>query len=144
VDAGTIRVELRKGRLVVQMASNILFDSGKTELRPEGMEALKSLVPALQSVGKRDFMVAGHTDNVPIKTQRFKSNWDLSTARAVTVVDYLVTQGYPASQIGAAGYAEHDPVADNASEEGRASNRRIEIILMPNMGELPGLKEMLK
>lgn len=144
IDAGTIQVVVRDGRLTLKLANAILFDSGRVELKPEGEAAIAQLVPALQSVGDREFLVAGHTDNVPIKTARFKSNWELSTARAVTVVKYMVSQGYPAANVGAAGYGENDPVESNDTEEGKASNRRIEIILMPKLGELPGLKEMLK
>jgi len=143
VDAGTIQVGFRKGRMVVQLSNAILFDSGKSQLRPAGQEAISSLAPALSSV-KRDFVVGGHTDNIPIKTARYPSNWELSTARAVSVVKGLIEAGYQPSQIAAAGYAEHDPVASNETEEGREQNRRIEIILMPNLGEIPGMKEMLK
>ncbi len=143
VDAGTIQVAFRKGRMVVQLSNAILFDSGKSKLRPEGQTAVSSLAPALGSV-QRDFVVGGHTDNIPIKTARYPSNWELSTARAVSVVKGLIEAGYPASKIGAAGYAENDPVADNTTEDGREQNRRIEIILMPNLGEIPGMKEMLK
>lgn len=143
VDAGTIQVEFRKGRLVVKLASSILFDSGKTELKPEGQTALSQLATALKSLNDREFLVAGHTDNVPIKTARFKNNWDLSTARAVEVVQFLITQGMTSSNIGAAGYGENDPVADNKDEAGKAQNRRIEVILMPLLGDIPELKEML-
>lgn len=143
VDAGTIKVNFRKGRMVVQLSNAILFDSGKSRLREEGIAAIASLAPALQSVD-RDFLVAGHTDNVPIKTARFPSNWELSTARAVSVVKALVDNGYPAIHVGAAGYGENDPVGDNSSDEGREQNRRIEIILMPNLGEIPGMKKMLQ
>lgn len=143
VDAGTIKVEFRKGRLVVKLASSILFDSGKTELKPEGQTALSQLAVALKSLNDREFLVAGHTDNVPIKTARFKNNWDLSTARAVEVVQFLITQGMTSSNIGAAGYGENDPVADNKDEAGKAQNRRIEVILMPLLGDIPELKEML-
>ena len=143
VDAGTIQVEFRKGRLVVKLASSILFDSGKTELKGEGQTALANLATALKSLSDREFVVAGHTDNVPIKTAKFKNNWDLSTARAVEVVQYLITQGMPAKNIGAAGYGENDPVGDNATEEGKAQNRRIEVILMPLLGDIPELREML-
>jgi chemotaxis protein MotB len=143
VDAGTIKVEFRKGRLVVQLASSILFDSGKTELKTEGQTALTNLATALKSLNDREFLVAGHTDNVPIKTARFKTNWDLSTARAVEVVPYLITQGMQAKNIGAAGYGENDPVGDNATEVGKAQNRRIEVILMPLLGDIPELREML-
>ena len=143
VDAGTIQVEFRKGRLVVKLASSILFDSGKTELKPEGQTALSQLAAALKSLNDREFLVAGHTDNVPIKTAKFKNNWDLSTARAVEVVQFLITQGMTSSNIGAAGYGENDPVADNKDEAGKAQNRRIEVILMPLLGDIPELKEML-
>jgi chemotaxis protein MotB len=143
VDAGTIEVVFRKGRMTVKLSNAILFDSGQAKLRPQGEEAVGQLVPALKSVGQREFLVAGHTDNVPIKTARYRSNWELSTARAVSMVDAMVSQGYPPTGIGAAGFAEFDPIADNTTEDGREQNRRIEIILMPNLGEIPGMKEML-
>jgi chemotaxis protein MotB len=143
VDAGTIQVEFRKGRLVVKLASSILFDSGKTELKPEGQTALANLATALKSLNDREFLVAGHTDNVPIKTARFKNNWDLSTARAVEVVQYLISQGMTSKNIGAAGYGEFDPITDNKTEEDKAKNRRIEVILMPLLGDIPGMQEML-
>jgi len=143
VDAGTIKVEFRKGRLVVKMASEILFASGKTELKEEAYATLTTLSGALSQVKDRDFLVAGHTDNVPIKTARFKSNWELSTARAVSVVKYLIEQGFPTDHVGAAGFGEFDPIGDNTTDEGKQNNRRIEIILMPKLGNIPGLKEML-
>lgn len=143
VDAGTIQVEFRKGMLVVKLASAILFDSGKIELKAEGQTALAELAVALKSVGDREFLVAGHTDNVPIKTARFKSNWELSTARAIEVVRYMVEQGMDPVHIAPAGFGEFDPVSDNSTEEGRAQNRRIEIVLMPKLGDIPGMKEML-
>lgn len=143
VDAGTIQVEFRKGRLVVKLASSILFDSGKTELKPEGQTALTSLANALKSLNDREFLVAGHTDNVPIKTAKFKNNWDLSTARAVEVVQYLISQGMTPKNIGAAGFGEFDPITDNGSEDAKAKNRRIEVILMPLLGDIPGMQEML-
>ena len=144
VDAGTIEVIFRKGRLVVKLSDSILFDSGKTKLRPEGLAAVALLVPALKSVGDREFLVSGHTDNIPIKTARFKSNWELSTARAVVMVDAMIEQGYPGAQLGAAGFGEFDPTADNSTPETRAQNRRIEIVLMPLLGDIPGMQEMLK
>ena len=144
VDAGTIKVVFRKGRLVVELASSVLFDSGKATLSDAGREALTQLGTALNSVKDRDFLVAGHTDNVPIRTARFRSNWDLSTSRAVEVVTFLIEQGFPPKHIGAAGFGEFDPVGDNETEEGRAQNRRIEVILMPNLGDIPGMKEMLQ
>lgn len=143
IDAGTIKVSFRKGRMIVELASAVLFDSGKTILKDGGKTALEDLVAAFQSVADRDLLIAGHTDNIPIKTRRFRSNWDLSTARAVVVVNYMTEKGFPSQHLGAAGYGDQDPVASNDTEEGRALNRRIEIILMPNLGELAGLEELL-
>jgi chemotaxis protein MotB len=144
IDAGTIKVSFRKGRMIVELASAILFDSGKTELKPAGKTALDEIVAALQSVNDRDFMIAGHTDTDPIKTKRFKSNWELSTARAVEVVNYMIEKGFPAGHLGAAGFAEIDPVAPNDSADSKAKNRRIEIVLMPDLGELKGIEDMIK
>ena len=143
IDAGTIQVSFRKGRMIVELPSGVLFDSGKTELKAEGKAAIEKLVEAFGSVSDRDLMIAGHTDNVPIKTARFKSNWELSTARAVVVVSYMVEKGFPAAHLAAAGYGEMDPIADNATEEGKAKNRRIEIQLMPDLGELKGIEDMV-
>jgi chemotaxis protein MotB len=140
VDAGTIKVGFRKGRLVVKLDEGILFDSGRASLKDSGKEALTSLIAPLNDV-KRDWIVAGHTDNVPIHNAKFNSNWELSAARSVEVVNYLIENGMPAERVGAAGYAEFDPVADNSTPEGRAQNRRIEIILMPTIPQ--NLQDML-
>jgi len=143
VDAGTIEVVFRKGRMTVKLSNAILFDSGQARLRPEGEAAVAEIVPALQSIGDREFLVAGHTDNDPIKTARYKSNWELSTARAVSMVNAMVLNGYPPGRIGAAGFGEFDPISSNESTGGKEQNRRIEIILMPNLGEIPGLRAMI-
>ncbi len=143
VDAGTIKLEIRKGNLVVKLANSILFGSGKATVKKEGQEALAKLATALKSVKNRDWLIAGHTDNVPIRSKNFKNNWELSTARAISVVEVLTASGMDPKRLGAAGFAEFDPVADNSTEEGRALNRRIEIILLPNIGELPGMKEII-
>lgn len=143
VDAGTIEVEFRKGRMVIKLSDSVLFDSGRAEIKEGGQLALTSLAPALASVEGRDFLIAGHTDNVPMRGRRFRNNWDLSVNRALAVVDYLIESGMPARHIGAAGFGEFDPVANNDTEEGRALNRRIEIILMPKLGNIPGVRELL-
>ena len=144
IDAGTIKVVFRKGKMMVAMSSAVLFDSGKAKLKQDGVATLNEITAALASLGDRDFLVAGHTDNVPIKTAKYASNWELSTQRAIVVVNHMMSQGFPSEHIGAAGYAEVDPVASNDDETGRAQNRRIEIILMPNLGELKGIREMLE
>jgi chemotaxis protein MotB len=136
IDAGQLKVSTRNGRLVLQLPNDVLFDSGQTALKPAGKEALLQIARVLATIAGRSFQVAGHTDNVPIQTSRFPSNWELSTARAVEVVRLLVGQGVGPRALSAAGYGEFDPVADNDSPDDRAKNRRIEITLQPNLDEL--------
>lgn len=143
IDAGTIQVSFRKGRMIVELPSAVLFDSGRTELKAEGKAAIEKVTEALATVAHRDLMIAGHTDTVPINTRRYKNNWELSTQRAVVVVNYMIEKGLPPDHLAAAGYGEMDPIADNATEEGKAKNRRIEIQLMPDLGELKGIEEMV-
>ncbi len=141
VDAGQIKVTVRNGRMLLVLPNDILFDSGKTDIKPQGKEALDQVAKVLATMpADRHFLVAGHTDNLPIKTRRFPSNWELSTARAVAVVRLLVDDGMKPTQLGAAGYAEYDPVADNATADGQRQNRRIEIVVEPNLSELPRLE----
>jgi chemotaxis protein MotB len=136
IDAGQLRVATRAGRLVIQLPNDVLFDSGQKAIRPAGKQALTALAKVLITVPGRSFQVAGDTDNLPIQTQRFPSNWELSTARAVEVVHFLVSQAVDPHALSAAGYGEFDPVASNDTPDGRAKNRRIEITLQPNLDEL--------
>ncbi|HMJ10501.1 MAG TPA: OmpA family protein [Polyangiaceae bacterium] len=142
IASGKLRVRIVRGRMVVELSENILFDSGKSELKKEGTVALQEVAGVLSSIPDREFQIAGHTDNVPIKSAKFPSNWELSTARAVTVARSLGAQGVPQNRLSAAGYAESQPVASNDTPEGRAQNRRIEIVLMPNLDELPDLSAL--
>ena len=137
IDSGKLKVNIRKGRMIVRLSDKILFDPGRTALKKDGKKALEELSYVLKDIGTRDFLVAGHTDNRPIRTRRFRSNWELSAARAVEVVKYLQQQGVDPKHLAAAGFSEYDPVGDNAHAEGRMANRRIEIVLLPNVGELP-------
>ncbi len=141
IDAGQLKVVIRGGRMVLALPNDILFDSGKTEVKKEGREALAQVAHVLAGVPDRAFLVAGHTDNVPIHTAQFASNWELSTRRAVEVVHLLVEQGMSPNDLAAAGYGEFDPVAPNDTAEHRAQNRRIEIVLQPNLSELPPLDD---
>jgi len=141
ISSGKLQVEIRKGRMIVKMSDKILFDPGKTKLKADGQVALKQLAAVLKDIGERDYLIAGHTDNIPIKTRQFKSNWELSAARAVEVVKFMQREGVDPKHLSAAGFSEFDPVGDNAAEEGRRSNRRIEIILMPNIEELPKIEQ---
>lgn len=137
IDSGKLKVEIRKGRMIVKLSDKILFDPGKTKLKAEGQAALKQVAAALKDIADRDFLVAGHTDNVPIKSRMFKSNWELSAARGVEVVKFLQAEGMDPKHLGAAGFSEYDPVGNNDDDEGKKTNRRIEIVLMPNIEELP-------
>jgi chemotaxis protein MotB len=141
ISSGKLQVEIRKGRMIVKMSDKILFDPGKTKLKKDGKVALKQLAAVLKDIPGREYLVAGHTDNVPIKTRQFKSNWELSAARGVQVVKFLQAEGLDPKHLGAAGFSEYDPVGDNSTDEGRRSNRRIEIVLMPNIEELPKIEQ---
>lgn len=142
IDANQLKVVVRNGRMLISMPDNVLFDSGKTELKAGGATALTKVAEVLATIPDRHFVVAGHTDDIPIKTARFPSNWELSTARAVDVVNFLIAHGLKPGTLSAAGYGEFDPVAANDSPEHRALNRRIEIVLQPNLAELPSLESL--
>jgi chemotaxis protein MotB len=143
-DAGKLQVELRDNRMIVRLGDQILFDPGKTELKKEGQEALRTVTTVLKDIPNRNFQVAGHTDNIPIKSARFRSNWDLSTARAVEVVNFMIGSGMEPKRLSAAGYADQSPVAGNDTTENKAKNRRIEITLVPNLDDLPPIDDALK
>jgi chemotaxis protein MotB len=137
ISAGDLDVVIRQGRMLIVMPTDVLFDSGRTVIKPQGRTTLAAVARALTGVRERRFTVVGHTDDVPIHTARFRSNWDLSAARAVEVVLFLVESGLPPGKVAAAGHAEFEPVTANDSSEHRASNRRVEIELEPNLTELP-------
>lgn len=141
IDAGELKIALRDGRMVLQLSTDVLFDSGRTEIKRDGKTALAQVAAVLKTLTDRKFQVAGHTDTLPIHTERFPSNWELSTARAVEVVRFLVSEGVKPEAVSAAGYGEFDPVATNDNGPGRAKNRRIEITLQPNIDELVAIPE---
>jgi len=143
-DAGKLQVEIRENRMIVRLGDKILFDPGKTDLKPEGKDALTQVTAVLKSLPNRNFQVAGHTDNVPIKSKRFRSNWDLSTARAVEVTNFMIAAGMEPKRVSAAGYADQSPVVPNDSPDNMAKNRRIEITLVPNLDDLPPIDDALK
>jgi len=132
-----LEVKLQDGRIRVNFKGDILFDSGKAVLKKEGEKQLNQIIPdLLANKEKYNIFVAGHTDNVPIKEEyryKYKSNWELSTFRAVEVLHYLVDKGIPPENITAAGYGKFKPIADNSTKEGRTKNRRVEIFLIPKI-----------
>jgi chemotaxis protein MotB len=137
IGAGTLAVEVRKGKMLVKLGDAILFDPGQAVLKSDGQRALRQVAQALKEIPDRDFLVAGHTDNRPIKNSPYASNWDLSTARAVTVVRFLQGEGVDPRRLAAAGYSEFDALADNDTPDSRALNRRIEVVVLPRIDELP-------
>jgi chemotaxis protein MotB len=141
IDSKTLAVEIRKGKMLVKLGDQVLFDPGKVELRGSGQTALRAVAAALREIPDRDFLVAGHTDNTPIRNSPFRSNWELSTARAVTVVRFLQSEGVDPRHLAAAGFSEFDALADNEAPVDRARNRRIEIVLMPRIEELPPIPQ---
>lgn len=139
VDTGKLKIAFRNGQMTLKLPSGILFPSGSADLSKAGQQAIADVVKILVEFKDRRFLVAGHTDDQPIKTAQFPNNWYLSTARANSVVQAMIKDGFPAKNVGAAGYGEFDPVAKNDVEANREQNRRIEIILVPNLEELPSL-----
>ena len=111
-------------------------------MKKAGQEAVAQVAEALSGFTDRQFLVAGHTDDKPIHTARFASNWELSTERAVTVTRFLVSKSMKPESLGAVGYGEFDPVVGNDTDEHRAQNRRIEIQLQPNLSELPSMEDL--
>jgi chemotaxis protein MotB len=140
---GNITIQQVRDRLTINMVDRVLFDSGQAQVKPAGVKVLKQVGDVLKMVSDKQIRIEGHSDNVPISTKlqdRFKTNWELSTARATTVVRYLIDQGGVDRQhLSAVGYAETRPIASNETEEGRSSNRRIEIVLYPkDLREIAG------
>jgi len=142
IDAGKLKVKLTDGRMVVVMASDVLFTSGSATLSRDGQEAIAEVGKLLASIKGRKFQVEGHTDDVPIRTAQYPSNWELASARAVNVVRTMLEAGMPAERISAASYGESQPTATNKTPDGRAQNRRIDIIIVPDLSTLPGFEEL--
>ncbi len=130
---GQVTISELKGKLTVNMEAAILFDSGKADVKQEGLEILSKMVETLKNVSDKAIRIEGHTDVVQITgalTRIFPTNWELSAARAINVTKFLQQQGIDPRNLSAAAFAEHKPVADNSTKEGRAKNRRIEITLV--------------
>jgi len=134
IDSGALDISFRRGRMIVEMPAAVLFDSGSAELSKDGTATVIQVAKVLRQVPRHRFLVGGHTDNVPAVKQ-YKSNWDLSAARAVRVTETLTSHGVAPKRLVIAGYSEYDPVASNGSDAGRQKNRRIEIILEPYVEE---------
>lgn len=123
-----IEVIVNEGSISFRISSEILFGSGQAELEDAGLEVIDRLIPTLAS-NRHRILVEGHTDDRPIRTERFPSNWELSASRASSVVRYLQLSGIDAARMSATGFADTRPLGDNANESGRASNRRVELVM---------------
>ena len=134
LESKDITISELQGKLTVNILDRILFDSGEAEIKPQGTQVLRQLAEVLKQYPSRQVHVIGHTDNVPIRASsrnRFPSNWELSTARATAAVRFLCEQaGIDPRRLGSVGYGEFHPVAENATPEGRAQNRRIAIVIL--------------
>ena len=131
---GQITITELKGKLTVDVVDKILFHSGQTEIRPEGLDVLKRVVEILMTVTDKVIRVEGHTDSIPTAgalAKRYPTNWELSAARALNVTRYLEKEGIDPALLSAVAFGEHQPIAENDTPEGRAKNRRIAIILLP-------------
>jgi len=129
--------ELR-GQLTLSILDRILFDSGQAVIKPEGQDVLRKLAAVLGQFPGRQIHVTGHTDNVPIHTPQFPSNWELSAARALAAVRFLVEEaGVAPARLAAVASGEFQPVANNLTVEGRAQNRRIAIVVLPEVFAAP-------
>ncbi|MCR4336246.1 MAG: OmpA family protein [Candidatus Omnitrophica bacterium] len=130
-----VSVGLGDRGLVVTFVSEVLFDSGKAKLREEAFEKLSKVARVLNTtVVDYNIGIEGHTDNVPIKHSGWKSNWELSSARAMSVLHYLIDEeGLAPERLSGTGYGEYHPVASNDDAEGRQKNRRVEIVILPKV-----------
>jgi len=133
ISKGEVTISELKGKLTVNLVDSVLFDSGKAEVKPDGLIVLQKVIDILKHIKDKAIRIEGHTDNVQISgvlARRYPTNWELSAARAINVARYLQQQGVDAALLAAVAYGEYKPVASNDTEEGRAENRRIEIVLV--------------
>jgi chemotaxis protein MotB len=120
----------RRGLVIRLLTDGVLFDSGQAKIKPRAMPVIEKIAGLLQVDEDHPINVEGHTDNVPIHSSQFPTNWELSTARAASVVRLLIADNAPADRLGAVGYAQLHPIASNGSAKGRSRNRRVEIVLL--------------
>jgi len=141
LESKDVTISNLKGKLTVNIVDRVMFDSGEAILKPDGQAVMRKIAAILGEHPQLRIQVIGHTDNVPIRPaarSRFASNWELSAARALAAVHFLTEQaGVDPRRVGAVGYGEFRPIADNATAEGRSKNRRIAVTIIPD--ELSGI-----
>ena len=127
-----VSVSMQDKGLVITFVAEVLFDSGKAKLREDSLEILDKVARILsEEVAENDIGIEGHTDNQPIKYSKWKSNWELSAHRALSVLHHIESRGVNPKRLSAVGYGEYKPVAPNDTSENRQLNRRVEIIIIP-------------
>jgi chemotaxis protein MotB len=149
-----LKVEIRRNRMVIRLPGDVLFASGEAKLQAKGIKVLETVADVIRGdadLNRRYYQVAGHTDNKPLKGGTFKDNWGLSVMRAREVTVWLVTPkdakegggGLDPTRLHPAGYGDTDPVASNDTDDGRSANRRVELVLMPDVAEMLDLKTLI-
>jgi chemotaxis protein MotB len=151
-----LSVTVRKNRMTIQLPGDVLFDSGRIDLKKEGKEILRKVADVIRNdkdLLARSFQVAGHTDNVPLPGGVFRDNWGLSLMRAREVLTFLVAPdsekpgqgggGLPSDHWSAAGYGETDPIVPNDTAAGKQKNRRVELVVVPNVEEMLDIKSII-
>jgi chemotaxis protein MotB len=150
-----LKVQIRHNRMVISLPGDVLFASGEDRLKPEGTKVLEAVAEVVRKdaqLSARYFQIAGHTDNKPLAGGQFKDNWGLSAMRARQVLVFLIAPtdapknaggGLDPTHLHAAGYGETDPIADNTTDDGRQQNRRVELVLMPDVSEMLDLKSLI-
>lgn len=149
-----LKVEVRNNRMVIRLPGDVLFSLGSDKLKPAGMKVLVAVADVIRNdpqLSKRYFQIAGHTDNVPLMGGVFRDNWGLSLMRAREVLLYLIAPtnspkgggGLDALRLHAAGYGEVDPVNPNSDSEKRNANRRVELVIMPDVEEMLDLRQLI-
>ncbi len=141
-DAGELSIQIKDGRMVVVLPSDVLFKSGSASLSPKGVDTIEKVAKVLLTIKGKQFQIEGHTDNVPIRSPKYPSNWELASARALTVLKIMKNAGLPENTISAASFADTKPVSENDNKEGRALNRRIDVVVIPDLSLLPGYEEL--
>ena len=144
LEDGEVEVIVYPDRMSLALAQDVSFKSGSASLTDVGDETVKSLAALVERHPDRRFMVEGHTDSVPIHNDRYRSNWELGAARAVSVVNQLVEAGVPEDRLAATTYADTQPLVPNDSTENKAMNRRVEIAFQPTLEELPGHRMLVE
>lgn len=148
-----LKVEVRDNRMLIQLPGDVLFDSGSDKLKEGGIQILQQVAAVIRGdaeLNSREFQVAGHTDSKPLAGGPFKDNWGLSAMRARSVLQNLTKSvddgggGLDPTKWSAAGYADTDPVANNDTDDGRAKNRRVELVVEPNVEEMLNLNSLIK